>query len=190
MTTPPPTITVTISGPIRSGVTLVQAQLVAALHGLGLYVTLSGDASVKEILNRTKDPDPYVAGMLAKGVRITVETKQSPRAAVETYPVRPDNVSFPERGIVVPPLERDGDGWTVSESIAGTCVSFPTRKTALEMVKFYRSYVRRWGFVNLASAPMYESDTPVMFTMEHVAVAFLDKVHAELRRRGVPGVPS
>ncbi len=188
-----PTITVTISGPIKSGVSLVQAQIIAALQGLGLFVTFSGDTSVHEILKRTNNPQPYVDGMLAAGVRISIETTQLARAAdapADSYPVRPDDVEFPDLGIVVAPKLPSRDGWTVSEAIAGTRVSFPSKREALASVRFYRAYVRRWGYVNLAARPMYESDTPVMFTRDHAASDMLPKVYAVLRKRGVPGVPS
>lgn len=84
------------------------------------------------------------------------------------------------RDLIVTPRGRDEDGWTISEAIGGTCVSFPSRNDARAYAAFARAYVDHWGYINLASAPLALSDHPVAFTAEHVPEDQLAEVRARL----------
>jgi len=55
-------------------------------------------------------------------------------------------------------IERDDDGmWNVIDDIEGFCVAFETKREALANATFCREYVRKWGWINLASYP-YDLD--------------------------------
>lgn len=50
-------------------------------------------------------------------------------------------------------VERDGDGWTLSDYFDGRCLSFDTKREALRAALFALAYVRRWGGIDFDSFP-------------------------------------
>jgi hypothetical protein len=57
-------------------------------------------------------------------------------------------------------VERIDDYWQVVDDIQSTAIGANTKKEALDMAKFCRDYVRKWGCINFDSFPYSWDDEP------------------------------
>jgi hypothetical protein len=53
-----------------------------------------------------------------------------------------------------------GDGWTVADGLTGGCLSFKTRREAVDFARFVRAYLARWGSIDWDSVPYSMESAP------------------------------